>query len=70
MHETSMVQMSKFVQEYLDVNKDLTILDVGSLDINGSYKPLFSNPKWTYFGLDVVAGPTVDVVASALMTGS
>lgn len=44
-------------------DKDLEILDVGSLDINGSYRGLFSNPKWHYTGLDIVPGKNVDMVS-------
>jgi hypothetical protein len=38
---------------------DHSVVDVGSLDINGSYRELFTN----YTGLDIVAGKNVDVVA-------
>lgn len=37
-------------------------LDVGSLDINGNNRHLFSG---TYIGLDVGAGPNVDVISFA-----
>jgi SAM-dependent methyltransferase len=40
----------------------LKILDVGSLDVNGSYRELFSHPAWIYTGLDVTSGPNVDLV--------
>jgi SAM-dependent methyltransferase len=41
----------------------LAVLDVGSMDVNGSYRPIFADPAWTYTGLDTQAGPGVDVVA-------
>ena len=40
------------------------VLDVGSLDINGSFRPLCEQRGWIYLGLDVVPGKNVDVVAS------
>lgn len=41
---------------------DQRVLDVGSFDVNGTYKPIFGG--WHYVGLDIVAGPNVDVVAT------
>jgi SAM-dependent methyltransferase len=38
----------------------LSILDVGSRNVNGTYRPLFANCKYT--GVDIAAGPCVDVV--------
>lgn len=38
------------------------VLDVGSLDINGNNRHLFTN--YTYTGVDVGPGPNVDVVSS------
>lgn len=41
-----------------------SVLEIGSLDINGSVRPIFSaTPR--YHGLDLVAGPGVDEVADA-----
>lgn len=39
-----------------------TIVELGSKDVNGSYKPLFTHPGWTYIGIDVEAGANVDVI--------
>ena len=39
------------------------ILDVGSRDINGTYRALIEGRGWKYTGLDIVAGSNVDVVA-------
>jgi SAM-dependent methyltransferase len=36
------------------------VVDIGSYDVNGSYKTLF--PNWSYHGADIVAGPNVDLV--------
>ena len=38
------------------------VLEVGSLDVNGSVRPLFAGP---YTGVDMRSGPGVDVVAFA-----
>jgi SAM-dependent methyltransferase len=39
------------------------VLDVGSYDVNGTYRPLVHSRGWCYTGLDITAGPNVDVVA-------
>ena len=44
---------------------DVKILEFGSLDINGSVRSLFTNKNITYVGVDMQAGPGVDVVADA-----
>jgi SAM-dependent methyltransferase len=40
---------------------DVKILDIGSLDINGSTKDLFDHPFY-YVGIDLAAGKNVDVI--------
>ena len=64
MHDSSYVAMKTFRDKYLNALRDKSILDVGSLDINGSYKPLFENAElnWKYTGLDIAPGPNVDIV--------
>lgn len=42
--------------------RDAHVLDVGSRDMNGSCRAIFRGP---YVGLDRIAGPNVDIVASA-----
>lgn len=37
------------------------MLDVGSYDVNGTYKMLFPDDYFEYIGLDMVPGPNVDV---------
>jgi 2-polyprenyl-3-methyl-5-hydroxy-6-metoxy-1,4-benzoquinol methylase len=63
MHESSMNRMKEFVAEYLDPNKPLRILDVGSYGVNGLYRYLFNNSNWKYFGMDLEAGKNADIVA-------
>ena len=40
----------------------IKILDIGSYEVNGSYKQIFSSDIYEYTGLDMVAGPNVDIV--------
>ena len=56
--------MLAFRDRYLSerLQSPLRILDVGGLDVNGSYRELFAVPVWTYTALDVTPGPNVDVV--------
>lgn len=58
--------MAAFRHGYFDGRKGepLVILDLGSQDINGSYRPLFAEPAWQYVGIDMAAGNNVDVVLS------
>lgn len=64
MHKSSILRMKWFVDNYASkISKDkVKVLDVGSYDVNGSYKPLFSDKKYEYVGLDMEAGPNVDIV--------
>jgi SAM-dependent methyltransferase len=54
--------MAGLVARHLDRALPLTVLDVGSLDVNGSYRPLFNSESWRYVGIDLASGPNVDVV--------
>jgi SAM-dependent methyltransferase len=62
MHQTSLEKMKKFIFDYLCFNQEFTILDVGSLSVNGSYKEIFNKKNWKYVGADIVKGENVDVV--------
>lgn len=62
MHLSSYQNMEKLVGRYLDPAKSLTVFDVGSYDVNGSYRALFDKPGWQYRGIDLAAGPNVDIV--------
>jgi len=62
MHPSSYALCSQFVQEYLFSCPKLRIADVGSYDLNGTYRALFVRPGWKYVGFDLDAGPNVDVV--------
>ncbi len=59
-----MLRMKWFVQNYaskITINK-IKVLDVGSYDVNGSYRHLFDPKKYLYTGLDMELGPNVDIV--------
>ena len=60
MHQNSILIMTSFSTN-LNPNLNLSILDVGSYNVNGTYKPLFENQNWKYTGLDIVEGPNVDI---------
>jgi len=64
MHQSSIEKMTQFRDRYLatKVGDSLRILDLGSQDVNGSYRPIFSESAWHYIGLDMASGKNVDVV--------
>jgi len=64
MHGSSLEKMLRFRKDYLNERKteNLLILDLGSLDVNGSYRECFKESSWTYLGLDMAAGKNVDVL--------
>jgi SAM-dependent methyltransferase len=75
MHASSYRHMQQLVDQHLAGRAGLRIADLGSQDVNGSYRPLFERPGWQYVGIDLAAGNNVDIVlASAyrlpLATGS
>ncbi|MGB9498501.1 MAG: methyltransferase domain-containing protein [Dissulfuribacterales bacterium] len=64
MHQSSFDKMLAFKTKYLDAlnDKPIVILDLGSLDVNGSYQEIFDRPAWHYRGLDMTPGKNVDIV--------
>jgi len=61
MHYSAYVNAEKFYEKYCKIGiEKKKILDVGSYDVNGTVKPIFE--KGQYVGLDMEAGPNVDVV--------
>ena len=60
MHPTSLQKMKELFQTF-KVQK-CNLLDVGSQDVNGTYKDL-CGPGIIYTGLDLVKGKNVDIVA-------
>ena len=61
MHKSSMRRMEWFAETYLKTKKRCKILDVGSYDVNGCYKNIFSEKGHLYEGLDMEMGPNVDI---------
>ena len=62
MHASSYEHMQRLVAAYLDRERPLAAVDIGSYDVNGSYRSLFDGPRWRYTGVDLERGPGVDVV--------
>lgn len=62
MHDTSFNHMKNVAEKYLDKNQRLQVIDIGSSDVNGSYKPIFEHPHWQYRGVDLSPGHNVDIV--------
>ena len=64
MHASSYDRMAEFCNDYLAARKDepLTIVDLGSCDYNGSYRPIFARKPWRYLGVDLAPGKNVDLV--------
>ncbi len=52
--------MEDFYRKYIRRRKGLSVCDVGSCDVNGTFKPIFNKHK--YIGVDIVKGPNVDIV--------
>ena len=63
MHMSSYQHMQELAVKYLKEVNPGKVLDVGSQDINGSYRPIFEAMNWSYTGLDVCRGKNVDIVA-------
>ena len=62
-HEEQKEFCLKIKELYPDFFTSKMVLDVGSLDINGSNKTLFE--KCIYFGMDIGPGPNVDIISKA-----
>lgn len=66
MHEESYNKMSELIRRYTpeDDGNAVRVLDVGSTDVNGTYRPLIEEKGWKYIGLDLQEGPNVDIVTT------
>ena len=66
MHLSSIDKMKVFRDKYLSRREDteLRILDLGSMEIGGSYRSIFDEEKWEYTGMDLLPGKNVDIVLS------
>lgn len=63
MHLSSHENMREAAEKYLK-GKQGTVLDIGSLDVNGSYKNIFLEMGFSYVGVDLEDGLNVDTVLS------
>ncbi len=59
-----MLRMKWVLENLVEKNSEsrLRVLDVGSYDVNGTYKTLFPEADFEYVGIDMEEGPNVDLV--------
>lgn len=62
MHRSSSEHMQRLADRYLSAGKASTIADLGSCDVNGSYRTIFERDGWRYIGIDLAPGKNVDCV--------
>ena len=55
----------KLVNKIFFLDKEISILEIGSYNVNGTIRSIFTNSK-KFIGVDVVNGPCVDVVYDGL----
>ena len=46
----------------LEQQERITVLDIGGADVNGSFRPLFNDPKYHYLTVDIADAPGVSIV--------
>ncbi len=59
MHDGALAHMGGLLERA--TGSGLYCLDVGSLDVNGTFRPLVEGRGWHYTGLDIEPGPNVDI---------
>lgn len=67
MHASSLENMQWCFSRYAapvihGSSSEVTVLDVGGANVNGSYADVFNQENVRYLGMDLVAGPGVDIV--------
>jgi SAM-dependent methyltransferase len=65
MHDSAKEYVYRSFHGWRNSRTNLDILEIGSLDINGSVRPIFEPFQTNYFGIDMQKGPGVDLVADA-----
>jgi SAM-dependent methyltransferase len=67
MHRSSMKNMDICIKKHLEPlrlltsEKKLKVIDIGALDVNGSYRTLFDKAAYDYIGADLASGKGVDL---------
>lgn len=64
MHESVMEWTGHIVDMFQLDDPLIDVLEIGSLNVNGSVRDHFKNVE-TYIGIDMEAGPGVDIIASS-----
>jgi SAM-dependent methyltransferase len=64
MHDNSLIIMRALLKEFGSHGEGRLAYDVGSQNINGTYRELVEARGWTYRGIDICEGANVDVVVS------
>lgn len=64
MHQSSFDKVLDFRKRFLAgmEGRPLRVVDIGSKDVNGSYRGIFDVSAWKYTGVDLARGSNVDVV--------
>lgn len=62
MHLSSYEHMKRLIEKYVDLGRKISVLDIGSYDVNGTYRTLFERINCEYTGIDLSEGPGVDFV--------
>ena len=68
MHHTAMEFVENAFTEYRqsnDWNRSKLLVEFGAYDVNGSIRELFTNASINYIGVDLQAGPGVNIVKDA-----
>ena len=66
-HPTSLENMHKCYRRYvkggpLEQQERITVIDIGGADVNGSFRPLFNDPKFHYLTVDIADAPGVSII--------
>lgn len=70
MHPSSMENMKRCINKYVAplkeaaIDRKLTVVDIGSANVNGTYRTLFDERSYEYIGVDMAAAAGVDLVIS------
>lgn len=66
MHASSLENMRKYHERYvvptMAERAEVQVLDVGGADVNGGYRQVFTDPRYSYRTVDIEPGDGVDIV--------